>query len=154
MATESKRSRRFSPALVLSVVALFAALSGAAVALPGQNTVNLGDIIDQKVKARDLKTASVQADELGDGIQPRSNSVSVPGGGAENGAYIVEQVMASCAPGEELISGSGHWGNNADEELFLQEVVLDHNAETVTVRGGNDAGVARFLYAVAHCIQA
>ena len=104
--------------------ALFAALSGAAVALPGQNTVNSGDIIDQKVKARDLKTASVKADEISDGIQPRSNSVSVPGGGAENGAYIVEQVTASCAPGEELISGSGHWGNNADEELFLQEVVL------------------------------
>ena len=147
-------TKRITPALVLSAVALFAALSGAAVALPGSNTVNSGDIVDQTVKARDMKTASVKADEIGDGIQSRSNSVSVPGGGAENGAYLTEQVSASCAPGEELISGSGHWSNNDDEELFLQEVVLDHNAETVTVRGGNDVGANRFLFAVAHCIQA
>jgi hypothetical protein len=147
-------AKRITPALVLSAVALFTALSGAAVALPGSNTVNSGDIIDQTVKARDMKTASVKADELGDGIQPRSNSVLVPGGGAENGAYLVDQVTASCAPGEELISGSGHWSNNDDEELFLQEVTLDHNAETVTVRGGNDAGANRLLFAVAHCIQA
>jgi hypothetical protein len=154
MATETKRARRFSPALVLSVLALFAALSGAAVALPGQNTVNSGDIVDEKVKARDLKTASVKADEISDGIQPRTNSVSVPGGTGENSAYLVEQVSASCAPGEELISGSGHWSNNPDEELFLQEIVLDHAAEQVTVRGGNDTGANRTLFAVAHCIQA
>jgi hypothetical protein len=151
---QTRPAKRITPALVLSAVALFTALSGAAVALPGSNTVNSGDIVDQTVKARDMKTASVKADEISDGIQPRSNSVSVPGGGAENGAYIVEQVSASCAPGEELISGSGHWSNNDDEELFLQEVVLNHNAETVTVRGGNDAGANRSLFAVAHCIQA
>jgi hypothetical protein len=153
MATESKRTRRFSPALVLSVVALFAALSGAAVALPGQNTVNSGDIIDQKVKSRDLKTASVKADEISDGIQPRSNSVSVPGGGAENGAYIVEQVTASCAPGEELISGSASWNNSPNEELFVQEVILDHTNEEVTAAGGNDTAADRTLFVVAHCLQ-
>jgi hypothetical protein len=154
MATEGKRVRRFSPALVLSVVALFAALSGAAVALPGQNTVNSGDIVDETVKARDMKTASVKADEVGDGIQPRFSSVVVDGGTNENGAYIVEEATASCAHGEELISGSGHWSNSPNEELFLQEVVLDHNAEQVSVRGGNDTNTDRTLIAVAHCIQA
>jgi dissimilatory sulfite reductase (desulfoviridin) alpha/beta subunit len=154
MATEGRRSKRITPATVLSGVALFVALSGAAVALPGQNTVNSGDIIDQSVKARDLKTASVKADEISDGIQPRSNSVVVNGGINENGAYTVEQVTASCQPGEELISGSGHWTNNANEELFLQEVVLNHATEQVTVRGGNDTDNNRTLHAVAHCIQA
>jgi hypothetical protein len=154
--TQAKKDRRFalSPALVLSVVALFAALSGVAAALPGQNTVNSGDIVDETVKARDIKDGGVKAGEISDGIQPRSNSVAVAGGTGENGVYVVEQVTASCAPGEELISGSGHWSNNADEELFLQEIVLDHNAEQVTVRGGNDTGASRTLFAVAHCIQA
>ena len=133
---------------------MFAALSGAAVALPGNDTVNSGDIIDQKVKARDLNTASVKADEVGDGIQSRTNTVVVSGGTAENGTYLTGQVTAGCAPGEELISGSGHWSNNPDEELFLQEVILDHNSEQVTVAGGNDSGANRTLIAVAHCLQA
>jgi hypothetical protein len=154
MATETKRARRFSPALVLSVVALFAALSGAAVALPGQDTVNSGDIIDQKVKARDLKTASVQADEIGDNIQARTNSVVVDGNPAGNAAYVVEDVTASCAPGEELISGSGAWNNSGNEELWLQEVILNHNTEEVIVAGGNDTASDRALFAVAHCLAA
>jgi hypothetical protein len=154
MTRKETRRRRISPALVISVAAMFAALSGAAVALPGSNTVNSGDIIDQKVKARDLKTASVKADELSDGIQPRANSVSVSGGTGENGAYLTEQVTATCAPGEELISGSGHWNNSPDEELFLQEVFLNHDAEAVTVAGGNDSGINRTLIAVAHCLEA
>ena len=147
-------AKRITPALVLSAVALFTALSGAAVALPGSNTVNSGDIVDQTVKARDMKTASVKADELGDGIQPRFNSTVVNGGANQNAAYAVESVTASCAPGEELISGSGHWSNNPNEELFLQEIILNHVTEQVTVAGGNDTDNNRTLTAVAHCIQA
>jgi hypothetical protein len=153
MATESKRARRFSPALVVSIAALFAALSGAAMALPGQNTVNSGDIIDQKVKARDLKTASVKADEIGEGIQPRTNSVVVDGNTANNGHYIVESTTSSCAPGEELVSGSASWNNSPNEELFVQEVILDHTNEEVTAAGGNDTAADRTLFVVAHCLQ-
>ena len=154
MESKSKKRLKVSPALVVSVAAMFAALSGAAVALPGQDTVNSGDIVDETVKARDLKTASTKADEIGDGIQARSDSVVVDGGINENGAYTVEEATASCGPGEELISGSGHWGNAGNEELFLQEIVLSHGSETVTVRGGNDTNSDRNLFAVAHCLQA
>jgi hypothetical protein len=149
-----QRKLRFSPAMAVSIVALFAALTGAAAALPGTDSVNSRDIIDQAVKAKDLNTASVQADEIGDGIEARSNTVVVGGGTAHNGFYNVEGVTASCEPGEELISGSGHWSNSNNEELFLQEIALNHGTEEVTVRGGNDAGVDRVLFAVAHCIQA
>jgi len=62
-------------------------------------------------------------------------------------------VTADCGAGEQLISGSGNWsGDGADEELFLSEIQLDHNAGTVTVRGGNDIASARTLVAVAHCL--
>ena len=53
--SKSKRNRRLSPSLLVSFVALFVALSGAAVALPGTETVNSGDIKDNSVKSVDLK---------------------------------------------------------------------------------------------------
>jgi hypothetical protein len=149
------RGSRISPALVLSVVALFAALSGAAVALPGSNTVDSGDIKDNKVKSVDIEDGGVRAADLGDLIHVHTDTVSVPGGVNENGTYNTATVNAACANGEELISGSGHWsGEGADEELFLSEIELSHASETVTVRGGNDIGGARTLVAVAHCLSA
>ncbi len=212
--TSSKTRFRPSPALVVSFVALFTAMSGAAMALPGQDTVNSGDVVNETLKSVDLKNGqavatedvidqtlqsddvaldtltsqdlaansveadeiaaeavgsaeigadavgsveladnSVRAPELGDAIQPRYNSVSVNGGGAENGAYVTDTVTASCQNGEELISGSGEWTvNQAGDELFISEVILNHAAETVTVTGGNDSGNDRTLYAAAHCL--
>ena len=181
--TES-RGRRFTPALVLSIVAVFMALSGAAVALPGQNTVTSGDIVDNTIKSVDLKdnkavdsidvvdeaiTAtdvapdaagqselapnSVRASELGDGIHAHTNSTLVNGGTGQNANYNTGTVTASCAAGEELLSGSGHWADGqAGEELVLSEVQLNHNTEQVTVRGGNDSGTDRTVVAVAHCL--
>jgi hypothetical protein len=153
--TRRPRWSRISPALVLSVVALFAALSGAAVALPGANTVDSGDIIDDKVKSVDIKDGEVGAPDIGDGIHVHSDSISVPGGVNESAGYNTAWVDANCGAGEELISGSGQWqGEGADEELFLSEIVLDHSSESVTVRGGNDIGSARTLVAVASCLAA
>jgi hypothetical protein len=213
--TTTKRSRlKQAPALVVSLVALFAALSGAAVALPGTETVNSGDIKNENVKSIDLKDGaavassdvidesltgadvqdetltgadvqnetlgsqdvadaslqsadiandsvgqadlapnSVRAQELGDGIHNHQNTVTVPGGTAQNANYNFQLVTASCGAGEELISGSGHWTGDAQgEELMLSEVILDQNNETVTVKGGNDFGVDRTLVATASCL--
>ncbi len=215
MSNQPRASRwRQAPALVISLVALFAALSGAALALPGTDTVNSGDIKDNKVKSVDLKDgaavttddvvdesltgtdvqdntiassdvtdetllsndiadqaitgadvagdtlqandlapSSVQSEEIGDGIHNHSNTVTVAGGTAQNANYNFNSVTASCGAGEELISGAGHWTGDANgEELVLSEVILDHNAETVTVKGGNDFGVDRTLVAVASCL--
>jgi hypothetical protein len=222
MSNKSKASRwQQAPALVISLVALFAALSGAALALPGTQTVNSGDIKDNAVKSIDLKDNaavttddvvdesltgtdvadgsiaggdvtdesiasnditndtvlsadiadqaitgadvagdtlesndlapnSVRAEEIGDGIHNHSNTVNVPGGTGQNANYNFASATATCGAGEELISGSGHWTGDANgEELMLSEVILDQNAETVTVKGGNDFGVDRPLDAVA-----
>jgi hypothetical protein len=212
--TTTKSRFRQAPALVISLVALFAALSGAAIALPGSETVNSGDIKNESIKSVDLKDNkavatddvidetltgtdvadgtiasadvqdeslqstdvannsltgsdiedasvsagdlgpnSVRGQELGDGIHNHNNTVVVPGGTAQNANYNFQLVTASCAAGEELISGSGHWTGDAQgEELMLSEVILDHNAESVTVKGGNDFGVDRTLVAVASCL--
>lgn len=211
--TQSKRWRQ-APALVISLVALFAAISGAAVALPGTQTVNSGDIKNEAVKSVDLKDGaavtgddvvdesltgtdvtdetiasadvqnetllstdiadqaitgadvagdtlqandlapnSVRGQEIGDGIHTHQNTIVVAGGTGQNANYNFNSVTASCAAGEELISGAGHWSGDANgEELMLSEVILDHNAETVTVKGGNDFGVDRTLVASASCL--
>lgn len=193
--TETKRDRlRQAPALIVSLVALFTALSGAAMALPGTETVNSGDIKNESVKSVDLKDdqavassdvidetlqstdvaadtlqandlapgsvtsselapASVGAQEIADGITPRFGNNNVPGGTAHNGAYNFAQATASCQAGEELVGASAQWtGDAADDETMIAEIIPNHAAETVTVRGGNDSGDNAVLWAEADCL--
>jgi hypothetical protein len=50
--------RRPSPAMVVAFVALLAALSGTAVALPGKSTVDSGDLKNRNVKNADIATGA------------------------------------------------------------------------------------------------
>ena len=56
--------RRPSPAMAVAFVALLAALSGTAVALPGKNTVNSGDIKNGQVKGKDIGKNTVTAKKV------------------------------------------------------------------------------------------
>lgn len=68
-------SRKPSPAMGVAFVALLAALSGTAVALPGKNTVDSGDIKNRQVKGKDvarnavtgskIKTGAVKSSDVG-----------------------------------------------------------------------------------------
>lgn len=59
---------RPSPAMVVAMIALFVAISGTALGLPGKNTVNSGDVKDETLKSRDLKNdAAVQSSDVIDG---------------------------------------------------------------------------------------
>lgn len=49
------RSFKPSPALLVAVIALVAALGGSAIALPGKNTVNSGDVKNDSIKSADLR---------------------------------------------------------------------------------------------------
>src|SRR3954469_991686 len=51
--------RRPSPAMVVALVALFAALTGTAAALHGHNTVKSDDIKNHQVKSQDLAKRAV-----------------------------------------------------------------------------------------------
>jgi hypothetical protein len=57
-------SRRPSPALAVAFVALVAALSGTAVALPGKNTVDSGDIKKNAVRSADIKNGGAASADL------------------------------------------------------------------------------------------
>ena len=47
-------ARRPSPAMAVAFVALLAALSGTAIALPGTNSVDSGDIKNSTVQSKDI----------------------------------------------------------------------------------------------------
>ncbi len=60
-----KRLRKLpSPALVLSIVALVAAISGVAAALPGKNSVDSGDIKNNSVKTGDVKNENLTGTDV------------------------------------------------------------------------------------------
>lgn len=58
--------------LVVGMVALVAALGGSAIALPGTNTVDSGDIKNGEVSVKDLKMATVRVEGDGDIVQQRN----------------------------------------------------------------------------------
>jgi len=60
-------SRRPSPAMAVAFIALLAALSGTAVALPGRNTVDSGDIKRGAVKRSDIGRNAVNGLKVGNG---------------------------------------------------------------------------------------
>ncbi len=57
-------SRRPTPAMAVAFVALLAALSGTAVALPGTNSVDSGDIKNNAVKTKDIKNNDVRSKDI------------------------------------------------------------------------------------------
>ena len=55
---------RPSPAMAVAFIALLAALSGTAIALPGTNTVDSGDIKNGQVKTKDIKNNNVSSGDV------------------------------------------------------------------------------------------
>jgi hypothetical protein len=60
-------SRRPSPAMAVAFIALLAALSGTAVALPGKNTVDSGDLKKNAVKPKDIANGAVTRPKIRNG---------------------------------------------------------------------------------------
>lgn len=60
-------ARRPSPAMGVAFVALLAALSGTAVALPGTNAVDSGDIKNNAVASKDIRNNNVNSRDLRNG---------------------------------------------------------------------------------------
>jgi hypothetical protein len=57
-------SRRPTPAMAVAFVALLAALSGTAVALPGKNSVDSGDIKNKTIRGKDLRGNAVTSGKV------------------------------------------------------------------------------------------
>jgi hypothetical protein len=75
-------SRKPSPSLVLSIIALFVALGGVSYGLAGKNTVKSDDIVNGTVKGKDIKNDGVKSKDIkNDGVKGkdiRTNAVTSP----------------------------------------------------------------------------
>jgi len=121
------------------------------------DAVGSDEVADGSLQKIDLGEQSVGADQIGNQLVnvPAEAPTQVLGGTAGNGSYRVGQSTATCNEGQ-LITGFAQWdpddAADLDYQLTTVEVVLDQDAESVTVQGGNDSGVDHDLSAVAVCL--
>jgi len=89
-------------------------------------------------------------------ITVRSQTVTVPGTPAENGAYNTAEVQSLCQGNERAISGGTGWSdNNAGLELWTGRLtpVLNASNQVIGFRGlgGNDSGQSSTFRVYALC---
>jgi hypothetical protein len=143
---------RPSPALVVAVFALVAALAGTAVAQPGAGT---SAITKSKVKKISKKQANKAVDQFA--------AATLPVGGADL-ASIEERtqsttinqntngtVEVSCNQGERVISG-GWRDNNQPSNNDLLLVYEDHRTSNGWRAAGRAFGTNRTLTVFAYCL--
>ena len=109
-----------SPALIVALIALGAALGGTAVALPGSRTVQANDLKTGSVNKRAIRADAVRPSEIDDGavqdaelgtIVTRVDINSVPDG-------ATGRAEAACLDGEKLIGGGGGFQQSGVDALF------------------------------------
>ncbi len=93
------RRGRPSPAMAVAFVALLAALSGTAVALPGSNTVDSGDLKRGAVKNSDIARAAV----TGSKIQNGAITGSKIGNGTITGAKLANDTVTGALINESTL---------------------------------------------------
>lgn len=134
---------RPSPSVVISILALFVALSGVAVALPGENTVNSGDVVNNSLRSVDLKNGSgvkgvdVTDNSLSGADINESSLGSVPRAASLNGLRVLPVKHRSGDVTNQLIFSAGG--------LQLRVTCAFSNEElraTTTVTGGEIAVVS------------
>ncbi len=116
---------RPSPATVISIVALFVAISGTAIALPGKNTVNSGDIINRQVRNQDLHGDAVASGKIENG-EVRSVDIRNEGvKGADVDESTVNGLIRSGAtiPSGVTVSGNFVARDSATGSHLVQEAV-------------------------------
>jgi hypothetical protein len=161
-----RNARRFrpSPALVISLIALFVSVSGVAwaAATIGTSDIKNGAVTAKKlhknsvtrkkvknnaVNAAKIASEAVGADELGS-VVVRTANISVPAGSAR-------QVSRNCDPGELALSVGANWSGAATVGPVLQAATFLTGAGEPsggTAAGRNDGGAARTLTVSVACL--
>jgi hypothetical protein len=126
-------SRKPSPAMAVAFVALLAALSGTAIALPGTNSVDTGDIKNRTIRGKDVHRNAVTGKKVKNGSL---TGADVKGNGL-TGADINESTLgqvpsANSANTANSAGDSGTVGGNAVRAFSLigasplsERVILD-----------------------------
>jgi hypothetical protein len=161
------RISRPSPALIVAVVALVAALAGTAIAGPGATTSKITKAKVKKIANKQInKRLPIDTAELADGAvtTPKiaNDAVTAPKLGAINtrevtvgvAAGTYGEATAECQAGEKLLSGGARWDNGALDEFtpILESHKAGGNGWYVRVQNG--FGSNRNLTVEAYCLGA
>jgi hypothetical protein len=95
--------RRPSPALIVACVALVAAMSGAAVALPGKNSVKSNDIAKNAVKDKQIKKNAVRSSEIKNGKVKSADLKDE----SVNGKKVADGSLSATDLGDYAVLGDG-----------------------------------------------
>ncbi len=129
---------RPTPSMVISMIALFVALSGTAVALDGSNTVFSDDIVNGEVGTADLATGAVATADLATGAV----TVSKLGANSVNSAAVLDESLLGIDIAEggigaaEIAPGAVGGSEVADSSLTGAEI-----ADESLLDGDDIAGI-------------
>lgn len=140
---------RPSPAIIVAVVALVAALAGTAVAGPGAESSVINRAKVKNISAKQANKAidarlPVTSAELGT-IAERSETFTIP-----NGQSDLRTV--NCQPGEKVISGGGRFNT----EPLAQTAFIQYDyrvGEGWRSGGANGSGANQQFTTYAYCLQ-
>jgi hypothetical protein len=123
-------SRRPSPAMAVAFIALLAALSGTAVALPGKNTVDSGDLKRNSVKAADIARNAVTGPKIRNGAvtaaKVRNNSLT----GADINESTLGQVPSANTANTANHANTANTANHANTANTANHANTANNANT------------------------
>lgn len=105
-----RQSRLPSPALVVAIVALIAALSGAAIALPGKGKVDSGDLKKGAVTKKAIKKGAVTKKAIKSG--------AVVTNGIKDGAVTEPKLADGAVTGAKVAAGSLDTGKLSDQAII------------------------------------
>lgn len=169
----SLRHLRPSPALVVSCVALFVALSGTALALEansvgskqirddavkrdeiGQDAVGYFEIQENSVGSRQLTNEVIGSYLLQEVHVEPGESTAIFDGDGGNADWSGDTAAASCRGAEQILSGYGEWTDaSGGDDTAIAEQVLNPATDNVVIRGIQNTGATKHLRAVAVCLD-
>jgi hypothetical protein len=139
---------RPSPAIIVAVVALVAALAGTAVAGPGAES---SKITGAKVVKKATKVANKVVDQRLPITSPELGTVTTRSVSAPVADTAYEELTANCQSGEKVLSGGVKWDNSAKTE-FLPILESYKEGEGWYARVNNGSGFSRTVTVEAYCL--
>ena len=145
-------SGRPSPAMAVAFIALLAALSGTAVALPGKNTVDSGDLKKNAVKAADIARNAVTGPKIRNsavnGQKVRNDSLTgtdinestlgqVPSANTANTANTANSANSAGTANSANTAGNADTLDGKDSSDFGPIAFARVNGATATVEAGS-----------------
>lgn len=139
-------TRRPSPALVISLLALFVAMSATATGLPGRNNVDKNDLKRNVVKAKNIRKNAVRPKQLAPSATVKAEysngeNINIAGNGANQTAQTVNIFVPRT--GKLLINGGVRIDNGVGGDIYSCDFLLNGALMGASSRGSvttNDVG--------------